>query len=66
MTITEQFQDFNYYTLGNFFVAYHKGKIGVFHSYVDTGFCYGYRDTLEEAEKLRDELNEKHCITVVV
>lgn len=60
MTITEKFQKFNYYSLGTFFVAVYKGKIGVFHSYVDVGFCHGYRDTLEEAEKFRDELNSKY------
>ena len=58
----EQYKNFNPYSLGKFFIACHKGKIGVFHSYVDTGLCYGYRDTLEEAEELVKELNKKYSI----
>lgn len=60
MTIQEQYANFNPYTLGNFFIASYKGKLGVFHSYVDTGLCYGYRETLSECEKLLEQLKEQY------
>lgn len=62
MTVAEQFQTFNFYSLGKFFISWQKGRFGVYHSYVDTGFCYGSGNTLEEAERVLKELNEKYGI----
>ena len=60
MSIENQYNNLNFYSLGEFFVAEYNGKFGIFHSYVDTGFCYGEVETYNQAEKLKEKIIKKY------